>query len=50
MKCKTLILVLMTSLFAILSCDNDDYEPLYAGMGTVDRMDRQYLIRFDSGE
>ena len=50
MKCKTLILVLMASLFAILSCDNDDYEPLYAGMGTVDRMDRRYLIRFDSGE
>lgn len=50
MKCKTLILVLMASLFTTLSCDNDDYTPLYAGMGTVDRADRQYSIRFDSGE
>ncbi len=50
MKCKHLLGVIMACVMAFTSCDDDDYTPLYVGMGTVDRQEKQYSIHFDSGE
>lgn len=50
MKCKHLLLVLLTCIVGLASCNDDDDIPLYVGMGTVERLDQQYAIRFDSGE